>query len=35
MQRFKDIKVQFILPICNGVAHDFAKMALKVNEHVQ
>ena len=35
MQRIKDIKMQLIFWTCNGVAHDLAKMALKVNEYVQ
>ncbi|KAH9653988.1 putative reverse transcriptase/RNA-dependent DNA polymerase [Citrus sinensis] len=35
MQKVKDIKMQFIPRICNGAAHDLAKMALKVNDYVQ
>lgn len=35
MQRLKEVKVQFALRCCNGIAHELAKKALNVNEPVQ
>lgn len=35
VQRLKEMKVQFTPRMCNGIAHDLAKMALKINEPVK